>query len=172
MEDHPGWEGESEIVEKAIAYLLAHGFEGLADAPDYVRGRALFEALLERSWVLRHEDPAGMVTFTRWAVVVAGTLEREGYGAQEVADFYCRAWAELANAHRVADDLDSAERAMDCAQDYYCKGTRNDPLSARFLDLQASLQGNLRKYEQASAALDVVATIQGMPVMPVASMRR
>ncbi len=159
MEDHPGWEQGLESVEKAIAYLLAHGIEGLADAPEYVRGRALFEALLTRSRALRHEDPAGMVTLARWAVMAVRSLAKEGFGTRAMADFHCRAWAELANAHRVADNVDSAEHAMNLAQDYYCKGTQNDVLTARFLTLQASLHGDLRQFELASAALDVVAMI-------------
>jgi len=161
VEGHPLWEEkESEDVQKAIAYLLAHGIEGIADAPDYVRGRALFEALLKRSLALRHEDPAEMVTFARWAVMAVRSLAKEGYEAQDMADFHCRAWMELANAHRVADSIAFAENAMNVAQDHYCKGTKNDALTARFLTLQASLQGDLRQFELASTALDVVAMIQ------------
>jgi hypothetical protein len=153
-------EEEAETVEKAIAYLVAHGMEGLADAPEeYVRGRVLFEALLKRSWDLRHEDPGQMVCLARWATVVASSLKPPDHTAEEAADFRCRAWATLGNAYRVADDLFAAERAMGHATVYYRQGTRSDDLAAWFLDLQASLYGDLRRFEMASEVLNAVHTI-------------
>lgn len=160
MDCHPIWEEEAETIEKAIAYLKVHGIEGLADAPEeYVRGRVLFEALLKRSWDLRHDDPAQMVCLAQWATVVACSLKAPAYGAEQAADFSCRAWAELGNAYRVADDISSAERAMANATAYYRKGSRNDDLAARYLDLQASFYGHLRQFDMASEILEVVHTI-------------
>lgn len=160
MDCHPDRDEEAETVEKAIAFLVAHGIEGLADAPEeYVRGHVLFEALLKRSWDLRHENPAQMVCLARWATVVACSLKPPAYSAEQAADFSCQAWAELGNAYRVADDTSSAERAMARATTYYRKGSRRADLAARFLDLQASLYGHLRQFEMASEVLDAVHTI-------------
>jgi tetratricopeptide (TPR) repeat protein len=66
---------------------------------------------------------------------------------------------ELANAHRVADCLDDAERALGEALHAFDQGTRGDLLQARLGDVRASLLADRRLFEEASQALDTVHAI-------------
>jgi tetratricopeptide (TPR) repeat protein len=127
-----------------------------AFAPGGLEGFALYEALLERSWSLRHEDPAAMVRLARKAVQVADGLSVDRYGPRRLADFQARAWGELANAHRVTDDLDEAGEAFERAFEHLAQGTRDEWLQARLYDLQASYFGSRRWFSLALGALDVV----------------
>ncbi len=95
--------------QEAVDRLAERGLPGLADVPDFLLGVPLFEALLERSWTLRHEAPAAALELARCAMQVAEGLAS---GGREVADLRCRAAIELGNTYRVADELDSAEAAL------------------------------------------------------------
>lgn len=144
-----------EQKRQALA-LLNDGLEALPELPPHLRGLPFFEALLERSWSLRHENPAEMVRLAAWAQLLSETLGPEDLldGAQ-VADLQCRAWIELGNAYRVADELAEAEGALDRAADLLLRGTRNETLAARLLDIQASLYGDQREFGLAEIALDM-----------------
>jgi tetratricopeptide (TPR) repeat protein len=133
--------------------------EELPEVPPHLRGVPLFEALLERSWSLRHENPAEMVKVAEWARVLAEGLEPGEMRAQPIADVQCRAWIELGNAHRVADHLSDAERALGRATELFLVGTQDELLAARLFDIQASLLGDLRRFDLASTALDLVFAI-------------
>jgi len=70
--------------------------------------RSRCEALLERCRALRSSDPEMMVLTAELAVSLA---ERLGAGTADDpsnTDLQARAWAELGNARRVADDLPGA----------------------------------------------------------------
>jgi len=111
----------------------------------------VFEALLERSWALRHQDPAEMV---RLAEEARDLAERTG-----PADLRCRAWVELGNAYRVADRLGQAEQALGRATELFVQGTQDELLAARLFDVQASLLGDCRRFDLAESALDLVFAI-------------
>ena len=70
-----------------------------------LRGLLRVEALLAAAWDLRHHDPEEMVRIAELALVAAERLEKDRYGRAEIADMRVRAWAELANAYRVTEDL-------------------------------------------------------------------
>src|SRR5436305_9590873 len=110
----PGLAGRTpeDSKREALALLAAGGLAALLDAPPELSGITLFEALLERSWALRHEDPVQMVQLTRAAALQATHFDEGEIGTREAADLRCRAWTELANAYRVADELDRAEEAL------------------------------------------------------------
>lgn len=143
-------------VREALSLLEKGGVEQLADAPSDLKGLPAFEAFLERSWKLRHEDPEEMVRLAMFATLVAGKLEPEIHGAERVKDLQCRAWAALGNAYRVADDLDAAEFALGRATELYLAGTRDELLGAHLFDLQASLFAARRAYSAAVQTMDVV----------------
>ena len=143
-------------VREALSLLEKGGVEGLADAPSDLKGLPAFEAFLERSWNLRHEDPEEMVRLAMFATLVAGKLEPGTHGAERVKDLQCRAWAALGNAYRVADDLDAAEFALGRATELYLAGTRDELLGARLFDLQASLFLARRAFSAAIQTMDVV----------------
>jgi tetratricopeptide (TPR) repeat protein len=115
-----------------------------------------FQSLLARSWAVRHENPRAMVSLARCALVVAEALDPRAHGAQRVADFQARAWAELGNALRTADDLDEAAIAFEKAFDCLFQGTGDEMLEARLRDLRASFHGARRKFDRAFQELDAV----------------
>lgn len=141
---------------EALALLEAGGLEGLAAAPSELKGLPAYEAFLERSWSLRHEDPEEMVRLALYATLVAGRLDPEVHGAAQVNDLQCRAWAALGNAYRVADDLDAADFALGRAAELFLEGTRDELLGAHLFDLQASLYGARRSFAAALETLGVI----------------
>ncbi len=118
-----------------------------------------FVALLERSWALRHDDPAGMVRLAEEARDLAERIDPGELEPQRVADLRCRAWVELGNAYRVADRLSQAEQALGRATELFVQGTQDEALAARLFDVQASLLGDCRRFELAASALDLVFAI-------------
>jgi tetratricopeptide (TPR) repeat protein len=128
-----------------------------ADLP--LSGFAMYLALLEASWAVRHENPREMVSLARAAVEVAGKLNPEIYGAQRICDLRTRAWGELANALRVADDLDESERAFGTAFELLLQGTDDPYLKVRLYDLHASFLGTRRRFGLAFSALDIVVSL-------------
>jgi len=143
-------------IREALSLLEKGGVEGLADAPSDLKGLPAFEAFLERSWSLRHENPEEMVRLAMYATLIAGKLEPATHGRKQVRDLQCRAWAALGNAYRVADDLDAAESALGQAAELYLKGTRDELLGAHLFDLQASLFAARRAFSAALQTMDVV----------------
>lgn len=128
-----------------------------ADLP--LSGFAMYLALLEASWAVRHENPREMVGLARAAVEVAGKLNPELYGAQRICDLRTRAWGELANALRVADDFDEAERAFGTAFELLLQGTDDPYLKVRLYDLHASFLGARRRFGLAFSTLGVVVSL-------------
>jgi len=145
---------EKERVQKVLAMLTEHGVEALSVQRD---GRyPVFEALLQRSWALRHDDPAQMADLAWFATLVAKNLGRDGFTTQQVADFEARALGELGNAHRVANRYEMAEQALSRALAFSAAGTGDALLNARLFDLRASLLGDQRRFKAALDLLDVV----------------
>jgi tetratricopeptide (TPR) repeat protein len=68
--------------------------------------------LLERCRQLRHDDARQLLEVSARAVEAAELLRPERHGESKVAELQARAWAERANAHRVAGELGQAEKAM------------------------------------------------------------
>ncbi len=137
------------LIEKGEASALPRNFRGLY----------LYQELLNRSWALRHEDPAKMVALARHATLVARTFRAEIYGAEFVADWQCRAWMELGNAYRVAEDLNEAEQAFRKAEQLFSEGTQDDLLYVRLMNFRASYYGDRRELDLALGALDTVRTV-------------
>jgi tetratricopeptide (TPR) repeat protein len=150
---------ERERVRRLVAELAAGGPEALAEVRSRETGAPLVEALLERSWSLRHEDPAATVEHAQLATLAADELDPGQDSAGRVADLRCRAWAELGNALRITGDLERSNEAFDSALGHWTAGTRDETLFARYLDLRASLYRARRDLGQAQAALAVACSI-------------
>ncbi|HEX3129069.1 MAG TPA: hypothetical protein VH394_17175 [Thermoanaerobaculia bacterium] len=158
------WHGTKALqararAREALARIEAGGIEMLAEAPRELKGVAGCEALLERSWALRHEDPGKMLELANFATMIADRLSPRHHGKRQVADLRCRAWSALGNAYRVADDLDSAEWALGRATELQLQGTGDELLAVRLLDLRASLYGAQRRLPAALDALEGVYAI-------------
>ncbi|HEX3556163.1 MAG TPA: hypothetical protein VIA62_23330 [Thermoanaerobaculia bacterium] len=119
----------------------------------------LCESLLEKSRALRHSDRAGMLRMADLARLAADRLDPEVYGAERRTDMQARAWAELANAYRVAEDLAQAEAAMAYALELRAQGTGEPLLYARIADLDASLLCDQRRFKEAFRMLDLAYAI-------------
>ena len=159
VQDHQRYARWETARARKFAPVLAAGggVQALIDkVKEPLRGIGLYKALLERSWAVRHEDPSEMVTLARFAVEVAQNLDSSRYAAELQADLEARAWGELGNALRVADDLDEAERAFGTAFDLLALGSGEPLLKARLYDLHASYLGTRRQFELAFVSLDIV----------------
>ncbi len=145
--------------KEALALLASGGLEGLAAAPPDLRGPPLFEALLERSWAVRYEDPQQMVGLALCAALFADRLSEAEHGAREVAHLRCRAWVELANAYRMAGGLGLAETALERATELFVQGGHDDLLGARLFTVLASQYAARGSFGMARSPLGVVAEI-------------
>jgi tetratricopeptide (TPR) repeat protein len=116
---------------------------------------ALCEALLKKSWALRYKDPAGMVQLAELGCTASEGLDPERYGTARVFDLRARAWAELANACRVAEDLARADVAMGRAVLLRNRGSDDPLLQARIASLAGSLLCQQRRFDAAFQALDL-----------------
>ncbi len=115
----------------------------------------LCERLLERSWDLRHKDPARMLAMARHAVETAQRLHAHRHGAYNVEDLLARAWGGLTNAYRIADQLSLAETALEQAFAAFHRGSRPPLLRARLAEISASLLCDQRQFPAAFRALDL-----------------
>ncbi|HYU35227.1 MAG TPA: hypothetical protein VEW48_24000 [Thermoanaerobaculia bacterium] len=114
----------------------------------------LCERLQERSWELRQKDPAKMVDLAQRAVEVAKSIDPQKYGPEHVEDLSARAWAGLANAYRIADQLSRAETAFSKAFEARRRGTGSPLLQARLAEISASLLCDQRHFPEAFRLLD------------------
>ncbi len=147
---------ERQEVQRILARMDRQGDEDLSSLAPADFGPVLVEALLERSWALRHEDPARMRDLAFLAKMAAGRLSFRKYGQERVADLQCRAWAEYANACRVAECLDEAEAAFHQAYIHQDQGSGDPLLTARLMDLHSSLLRARRKFSKARETLLLV----------------
>jgi tetratricopeptide (TPR) repeat protein len=129
------------------------------EAPARLRGLAGVEALLQKSWEARYEDPHEMVFQANLASVWAQRLDPARYGHPFVRDLQCRTLIELGNAHRVADELEEAQKILDHAAHLISDGAGDDLLEARLCDVQASLHAARRFFSASCGALDTVHAI-------------
>jgi hypothetical protein len=129
--------------------------------PRRLRGLFRIETLLAAAWDLRYSDPHEMVRIAELALFAAERLEKTRYGRAEIADVRARAWAELANACRVTDDLSRAEQAMARAVGWLHRGSGDPWLLARIADLMASLLADQRRFADAGELLGKVHRFHG-----------
>jgi transcriptional regulator with XRE-family HTH domain len=126
------------------------------------QSRGLCELLCERSVEQAVKNPGKARELAQLALLIASELAREN----ETGDRGLRAYAlaHLANAHRVAGDLQEARRAFDNSRRMLALV---DPAEvppsyqARILDLEASLRRSQRRLPEAVDLLDRALAIEG-----------
>jgi tetratricopeptide (TPR) repeat protein len=129
-------------VERGLDLLRSNprGLAGLTeDEAMDLRGWPFVEVLLQLSFEERYRDSEEMLRLALLAKTAAENLDPATHDAPLIADHQARAWAEFGNAHRVNDELDEAEAALDTAEERLRQGTGNLLLLARVADLRASL---------------------------------
>jgi tetratricopeptide (TPR) repeat protein len=139
---------------KAMAQLTVEQIEALRELPADLRGLAGYEALLDRSWAMRREDPKQMVKLAELAVEAAAGLGEEGFSAGQVEDFQARAAIELANAYRVMDRFEEAQAGLEAARRHCQEGSQDRLLGARLLEVEANIHGDRGEFGEALASLD------------------
>jgi tetratricopeptide (TPR) repeat protein len=153
-----------EDDRKRAAPLLAQLREGRrrwqelsAEERSLLQGVPLIDLVLERSFAVRYDDPEEMVALADAGRVLAENLKVRRYGRRVKADLCARAWTELANAHRVADDFLASEVAFEKATSWAQQGTGNSSLRVHMNLLIAALFRDQRRLEDAAELLDQVA---------------
>ena len=149
-------EKQRQAADAALSLLTPGELAALRAPAVPLDDLALFETFLQRSWALRYDDPVRMVQFAQFAVFVATNLNPLLYGGKRVLDLQCRAWTELSNAQRAADDLDQAEDSMAQASGLFLRGSRAPLLGARLYDVYASLCADRRRFDLALEAIEVL----------------
>lgn len=144
-------EAERKIVEVLYCGRLPD------DASFWTWG--LCELLLERLANLRYDDPQEMLHIAGLAREAADRLDSEMYGSEVTNDLRSRAWGEFANACRIADDLVTAESALEKALELRSQGTGSELLRARLAQLTAGLLCHQRRFPAALQALDLAYSI-------------
>jgi tetratricopeptide (TPR) repeat protein len=148
--------GNWRLVERGLELLRSRprGINGMTDEDlDELRGWPMMEVLLQLSLEERYRDPQKMLELAMMAKVTATNLDPKEHDPEVIADHQARAWAEFGNAFRVNDELDSAEDAMNTAEECWRKGTQNLLLLARIADLRASLMNSQRLFSDACELL-------------------
>lgn len=143
-------------AKKLEVVLSKGGVEAVQRLPRKTGDVALLDALLARSWSLRHDDPARMVQFAELAVRHARGIDARVHGPHRVADLLCNALAELGNAYRVSDKLREAAETLREARESFELGTQVDLLEIRLVELEASLAADRRQFEIACLKLTKV----------------
>lgn len=126
---------EDEPRQRSLALLAA--------APRHLK-RAVCEQLIERSTSARQRDAAATLRYAEQAVAVAEQIG--GLGSDELR---VRAWAELGNARRIANDLAGADAAFAEASTWFERGGADPLLRADFLAMLASLRDYQRRHAEA-----------------------
>jgi len=153
------WEWRDRFLAEVRERKLA-GFKAIIGAMDFeMPGRARIEAVLTLRLEARFRDPAEMRSLAEAATVTAANLgkeppQRDRYAPAEIADLRARVWVEVANARRVCEDPTAAEEALGKAHDFRMQGTGDPLLTARWLDVLASLRTDQRQLDEAIAHLD------------------
>jgi tetratricopeptide (TPR) repeat protein len=151
------WEEDQERRTRGLQWLKGTpaGFSGLT-AP---QRRSLLpwvhvEVLLQRSFEARYSNPGQMLDDADRAKYVAERIEETPYGPGFLADLRVRAWAELANAHRVNELYRGAEAAFRQARKLLEQGTGDPMLTALLDELQATLRKDQRRFSEACELQD------------------
>lgn len=147
---------ESPLILEIVASLESEGITALGKLPSHVSPLAIFEALLTRSWALRHENPHQMRQLAWLAYQLTDHKSLHRLDFSQLMDLRCRACAELSNAYRVADHLDLADETLVRAMSFYEIGTGDRLLGIRLLGVQASLAADRRQFGLATHSLNLV----------------
>jgi tetratricopeptide (TPR) repeat protein len=152
------WVREGAEAEHWLAFYISSGRRCFSNFPLRQKRRiaswSLCEALLQLSHALRKDYPQEMVHFAEIAVEVASLVHWLPYRLDQLRDLEARAWGELANAYRVADELHQAESALEQAYERCRVGTGDPLLLARLDDIAASLFASQRRFKDAYRSLE------------------
>lgn len=120
----------------------------------YFNSRTLAEAGLVLAFEARYRDAKVMRKYAWSAWVDARETPPENSHPGLIFDLRARTLAELANAWRVNDDFDEAERCLAVAGTWLVQGTGDAGLFARVLAIEANLRADQRRFDRALSLLE------------------
>jgi tetratricopeptide (TPR) repeat protein len=153
------WRRDRERLARCLDLIRRspQGYDGLSfEQVQEFQGRPLVEALLQASFEVRYKDQQAMRWLAYNAMTAAENLCTKEYGPASTFDLRARAWAELANAYRVNEEIEEAAEAFRRARERLAEGSGNLLLLARVGDLEASLLSDQRRLDEACELLDGV----------------
>lgn len=109
----------------------------------------LYECLRQRSQFLLDREPAAALQAAELALAAAQSLAPALYGEEQVHDFQTEALIALAQARRVAGDLEAAATALDQARAMLAMGTGDLLEKAELESARAALLRDLGRPEEA-----------------------
>lgn len=110
----------------------------------------LIERLIERSHTLRYKSPEEMLSFAQLAVLASEKCSLETVGSeQQLYDLKARGWMQFANALKVGNRFDEADKAFTSAAQSRENGTGDPLLRARLFEQMASLRTYQSRYREA-----------------------
>ncbi len=112
----------------------------------------LFQCLRERAYALLERETAVAVQSAELALVTAQSLSPSTYGEERVHDFQAEALIALAQARRVAEDLEGAEMALEQAWSLLAMGSGDLLEKAELESARAALLRDLGRPEEAEEA--------------------
>jgi tetratricopeptide (TPR) repeat protein len=112
----------------------------------------LYECLRERAQALLEREPGAALQSAELALVTAQSLSPARYGEERVHDFHAEALIALAQARRVAGDLEGAGTALDQARSMLAMGTGDLLEKAELESARAALLRDLGRPEEAEEA--------------------
>ncbi len=154
--------GEQVTAQQLFAELLGHeAVEGLLQVQGTraYASLALCELLLQKSHALHESDPVQARRSAELARLVAEQLDLGLYGASVVQDLRALAWIYFVNASRIEADLRSAESSLALARRLEREAGGDPSMSADLLTLKAYLLSYGGRFEEATRALNRVASL-------------
>jgi tetratricopeptide (TPR) repeat protein len=112
----------------------------------------LYECLRKRSQALLEREPEAALQAAELALVTARSLSPTVYGEERTHDFQGEALIALAQARRVAGDLEAAGTALDQARSLLAMGSGDLLEKAELESARAALLRDLGRPEEAEAA--------------------
>ena len=152
------WEQEKAQRDRLLSDPRT-GPRGLLESPRGdagSQGWAFAEALLVASREERFRDRERMRLLAMAATAAARELDPRVYGGAAISDLRARASVELANAHRLHDEFESAEEALVQAEGFLADGTGDPLILARILEVEVSLRSDQKRLGEALEQLDIL----------------
>lgn len=115
--------------------------------------------LLEETPETWRRDPLEAQSLAELTLKMLPRLCRVAYRPHVVNDFTARAWAYCGNCRRILSDLPGAELAFEKAMAYLRQGSGEPLEGARIFDLESSLRRDQRRFEEATALLEMAGTL-------------
>lgn len=126
--------------------------------PCRYRGLELAKRLLDSAWEVR-ADPMAAEELSRAALEVLDHTEADIGDQPRLRDAIARAWANIANAHRIRHQMAEAERAFEKAEEHLAQGTRDPRKRAPVLSMKGVMLSRQHRFEEAQKHYDQAAAI-------------